>query len=111
MMSEHGYARIRGVLRRRKLWVAATATVVLAGAALTIGKLNPMYRVSAVLRALEAQPHKDYVAPTVAEQVGERLKTLRLAVMARPILEAVADELHMDQALRTSREQALEEMR
>jgi uncharacterized protein involved in exopolysaccharide biosynthesis len=111
MTSEQGYARIRGVLRRRKLWVVAVATVVLAGAALTIGELRPVYKAGAVLRVLESQPHKDYVAPTVAEQVGERLKTLRLAVMARPILEQVTDELRLAEAFHQGREQAIDDLR
>ena len=111
MMSEQGYARVRGVVRRRRLWVAATATVVLAVAALTIGKLHPTYKAQAVLRVLESQPSKEYVPPTVGEQVGERLKTLRLAVMSRSVLEGVADDLHLASLYHGSRDEAVEQIR
>jgi uncharacterized protein involved in exopolysaccharide biosynthesis len=111
MISEHGIERIRGVLRRRRLSVAATAAVVLAIAGFSIAKLERMYKASAVLRVLESQPSKDYVAPSVTEQLGERLKTLRLAVMSRPILLRVVDELGLERALGRPREALAEEMR
>jgi uncharacterized protein involved in exopolysaccharide biosynthesis len=111
MISEHGIHRIRGMLRRRRLSVAAAAAAVLVGSALFIGKTERVYRASAVLRALESQPAKEYVAPTMAEQVGERLKTLRLAVMARPILDAVVADLHLDRAYGKSAPEVVDEMR
>jgi uncharacterized protein involved in exopolysaccharide biosynthesis len=111
MISAQGIDRIRAVLIRRKLSVLVTTAVVLGGAALFISTIEPAYRASAVLRALESQPAKDYVLPTVAEQVGERLKTLRLSLMARPGLIAVVDELHLDQAYGRSREEVVEAIR
>ena len=111
MVSEQGLQRIRGVLRRRRRPVVATALAVLVVAALLIGRARGVYRAAAVVRALESQPSKEYVAPPAVEQVGERVRTLRLAVMARPILAEVADELHLDAALGTSRDEAIDAMR
>ena len=88
-MSEVGIQKVRGVFRRRKIPVIVTAVGVLGVAAALIYQVEPGYKATAVIRVAEVQPAKEYVAPTVAEQVGERLKSLRLAVMARPnVLEA-----------------------
>src|SRR5262249_42971005 len=57
--------------------------------------IEPGYQAQAVIRIAEAQPAREYVAPTVAEQVGERLKSLRLAVMARPIVFEAGKELDL----------------
>jgi succinoglycan biosynthesis transport protein ExoP len=94
-MNEQGIRRLRGVLRRRKVAVIATFVGTLAvGIALTLA-MEPSYKASAILRAAEVQPAKEYVAPTVAEQIGERLKSLRLAVMSRPIVMQAAQELDL----------------
>src|SRR5512147_2187415 len=91
-MSELGMEKVRGVFRRRKIPIIATAVGVLGVAAAFIIQVEPGYKAEAVIRVAEVQPAKEYVAPTVAEQIGERLKSLRLAVMARPIvLEAVKE--------------------
>src|SRR4051812_34350394 len=111
MKSEQGMMRVRGVLRRRAGWVGAVAAAVLLLGGLTVGGLRPAYRAQVVLRALESQPAKEYVAPTVAEQYGERLRTLRLGVMARPLLAAVAKELQLDRALKARPEEVVEAMR
>jgi uncharacterized protein involved in exopolysaccharide biosynthesis len=92
-MNELGLRKLRGVLRRRKVAVVATAIGVLGVGAAIVIQLEPGYRAQAVIRAAEAQPARDYVAPTVAEQMGERLRSLRLAVMARPLVEEAAREL------------------
>jgi uncharacterized protein involved in exopolysaccharide biosynthesis len=92
-MSEIGMAKVRGVLRRRKIAVIATIVGALGVAAALIIEVEPGYRASAVIRAAEVQPAKEYVAPTVAEQIGARLKSLRLAVMARPIVQEAAEAL------------------
>src|SRR6185437_16058929 len=92
-MSELGMEKVRGVFRRRKVAVIATAVGVLGVAAALIYQVEPGYKASAVIRVGEVQPAKEYVAPTVAEQVGERLKSLRLAVMARPIVLEAANAL------------------
>jgi uncharacterized protein involved in exopolysaccharide biosynthesis len=78
---------------------------------LYIGSMERMYRAQAVLRVLESQPSKEYVAPTTAEQVGERLKTLRLGVMARPPLVEVIGELGLERATGRSRDALLDDMR
>ncbi len=93
MSIEQGWARAVGVIRRRRGPILLGAGVTLALATLVVWRLDPAYRASAVVRVLESQPSKDYVPPTVAEQIGERLKTLRLAVMSRPLLTQVAEEL------------------
>ncbi|HEX2573247.1 MAG TPA: hypothetical protein VH877_27100 [Polyangia bacterium] len=94
MITEQGWARIRGVLRRRRLPIAAVTAITLALAVLFIGRLQPRYRASAVVRALESQPAREYVPPPAIEQLGERLRTLRVALIARPLLAQVAGELH-----------------
>jgi uncharacterized protein involved in exopolysaccharide biosynthesis len=92
-MNEQGIRRLRGVLRRRKVAVIATFVGTLGVSLALILAMEPSYKASAILRAAEVQPAKEYVAPTVAEQIGERLKSLRLAVMSRPIVKQAAEEL------------------
>ena len=89
-MAEMGMEKVRGVFRRRRVPIVATAVGALGVAAALIYQVEPGYKAEAIIRVGEVQPAKEYVAPTVAEQVGDRLKSLRLAVMARPIvLEAI----------------------
>jgi uncharacterized protein involved in exopolysaccharide biosynthesis len=92
-MSELGMAKVRGVFRRRKIPIIATVVGVIGVAAALIYQVEPGYKASAVIRVAEVQPAKEYVAPTVAEQIGDRLKSLRLAVMARPIVLEAANAL------------------
>jgi uncharacterized protein involved in exopolysaccharide biosynthesis len=92
-MTELGMAKVRGVFRRRKVPVIATVVGVIGVTAALIYEVEPGYKASAVIRAAEVQPAKEYVAPTVAEQIGERLKSLRLAVMARPVVLEAAQSL------------------
>ncbi len=111
MNSERGYARIRGVVHRHRrpvLLVVGCAAVL---GELVVWLLPPTYRASAVVRAVEAQPAKDYVAPSVLEPLGERIKSLRIAAMARPILTQVAKELDLPTALRRPLEEVVEAMR
>jgi uncharacterized protein involved in exopolysaccharide biosynthesis len=86
---------VRGVFRRRKIPVIVASVSTLLIAAAMLYQIDPGYRASAVIRVAEAQPAKEYVAPTVAEQIGERLKSLRLAVMARPLVAEAVRELGM----------------
>jgi uncharacterized protein involved in exopolysaccharide biosynthesis len=95
MTSEVGIHKVRGVVRRRTLAVVATALGVGGVAAVLLWQIPPTYRAQAVIRVLEAQPAKEYVAPTVAEQIGERLKSLRLGVMARPVVADAAAQLDL----------------
>jgi uncharacterized protein involved in exopolysaccharide biosynthesis len=94
-MSEVGVAKVRGVWRRRRIPIVVTAVGVVGVAAALIVQVEPGYKAQAVIRVAEVQPAKEYVAPTVAEQMGERLKSLRLAVMARPIVVQAAHELDL----------------
>jgi uncharacterized protein involved in exopolysaccharide biosynthesis len=94
-MNELGFAKLRGVMRRRKVPILAAMVGVLGIGAAIVLQIQPGYKASAVIRAGEVQPAKEYVAPTVAEQLGERLKSLRLAVMARPIVMQAAQELDL----------------
>jgi uncharacterized protein involved in exopolysaccharide biosynthesis len=94
-MNELGMAKLRGVWRRRKIPIIAGFVGVLGVAAALIVQIEPGYKASAVIRAAEVQPAKEYVAPTVAEQMGDRLKSLRLAVMARPIVAEAAQQLKL----------------
>ncbi len=109
--SEQGWARVVGVLRRRRLPIAAVAAAVLAVGALVVARLPSAYRASAVVRAVEAQPAKEYVAPTMMEPVGERLKTERLQVMARPILVATAQALDLPAKLHQPLDEVVDDMR
>jgi uncharacterized protein involved in exopolysaccharide biosynthesis len=110
MITEQGYARLRGVLRRRRLPIVAVSLATLAIAVVVIGRLEPRFRAQAVVRALEAQPSKEYVAPSVGEPYGERLKTLRLELLSRPLLARIADEQGLVTAGKT-RDQVIDGMR
>lgn len=111
-MSELGLSKLRGVIRRRRLPVVATMAGVLGIAAITIWQLEPGYKASAVIRVAEAQPAKEYVAPTVAEQIGDRLKSLRLSVMSRPVVAEAAKELDLYKHWpRKSQEEVVDEMK
>src|SRR3954463_4961646 len=92
-MNELGMAKVRGVWRRRKIPIIAATVGVIGVAAALIYQVEPGYKASAVIRAAEVQPAKEYVAPTVAEQIGDRLKSLRLSVMARPVVAEAAQQL------------------
>ena len=92
-MNELGMARCAACCADARFPIIATAVGVLGVAAALIYQVEPGYKASAVIRAAEVQPAKEYVAPTVAEQIGERLKSLRLAVMARPIVLEAANGL------------------
>lgn len=94
-MSEMGMNKVRGVWRRRKIPVIATMVGVIGVSAALIYQVEPGYKASAVIRAAEVQPAKEYVAPTVAEQLGERLKSLRLSVMARPLVVETVQQLDL----------------
>lgn len=92
-MNELGIQKLRGVVRRRKIPIIVAIIGVVGISAAIISQVEPGYKASAVIRAGEVSPAKEYVAPTVAEQMGERLKSLRLSVMARPIVAQAAKEL------------------
>jgi succinoglycan biosynthesis transport protein ExoP len=94
-MNELGMAKLKGVMRRRRIPILVAMVGVLGVSAALISLLEPGYKASAVIRAAEVQPAKEYVAPTVAEQLGERLKSLRLSVMARPIVAEAAKDLDL----------------
>jgi uncharacterized protein involved in exopolysaccharide biosynthesis len=94
-MNELGVAKLRGLWRRRKIPILAALVGVLGIGAAILSQLEPGYKASAIIRAGEVQPAKEYVAPTVAEQLGERLKSLRLAVMAKPLIAETAQRLDL----------------
>src|SRR4051794_14730956 len=94
-MNELGMAKLKGVMRRRRIPILVAMVGVIGVSAALISLLEPGYKASAVIRAAEVQPAKEYVAPTVAEQLGERLKSLRLSVMARPIVAEAAKDLDL----------------
>jgi succinoglycan biosynthesis transport protein ExoP len=111
MISEQGWARVRGVVRRRKRAILLTTGLGLCAAVPLWWSFAPGYRAAAVVRALESQPSHDYVSPTVAEQVGERLKTLRVAAMARPLLAEVAADLGLPAQRRRSVDEVVDDLR
>src|SRR5690349_7241394 len=111
MIAEQGVARVRAVLRRRRrsvLWMAAAVGGI---GLVVIASMPTLYRAQAVLRALESQPAREYVPPTVVEQIGERLRTLRVALMSRPLLERVAADLDLPRADGRPIERVVEELR
>src|SRR5258706_6608325 len=110
-MNEIGIVKLRGVLRRRRIPVVATMVGVVGVAAALISQLPPGYKASAVIRAGEVQPAKEYVPPTVAEQMGERLKSLRLSVMARPVVAEAAKELDLFSHTRLRGDELIDDMR
>lgn len=111
-MNELGIAKLRGVVRRRKVPIIAAMIGVIGVAAAVISQVEPGYKASAVIRAADVQPAKEYVAPTVAELMGERLKSLRLAVMARPIVAEAAKQVGVFKHYpRRSPEEVVEAMR
>jgi uncharacterized protein involved in exopolysaccharide biosynthesis len=110
-MEDAGWQRLRDVVRRRRAPILFAGGLALAaGLAVTVA-LPSTFRAQAVVRALESQPAHDYVAPTVAEQAGERLKTLRLGLMARPLVGAVVDELELTPVLGRDRAAAVDAVR
>jgi uncharacterized protein involved in exopolysaccharide biosynthesis len=94
-MNELGIGRLRAVFRRRRIAIIATMVGVLGVGAAVLTQIEPAYKAGAIIRVGEVQPAKEYVAPTVAEQMGERLKSLRLAVMSRPIVTEAARQLEL----------------
>src|SRR5688500_17260969 len=111
-MNELGIQRLRGVLRRRRIAVVATIVGALGVSAATIWQIEPGYKATAVIRAIDAQPAREYVAPTVQERMGERLKSLRLAVMARPVVTQAARDLDVFRAYpRKSADEVIDIMR
>jgi uncharacterized protein involved in exopolysaccharide biosynthesis len=110
-MNEQGIRRLRGVLRRRKVAVIATFVGTLGVTIALILAMEPSYKASAILRAAEVQPAKEYVAPTVAEQIGERLKSLRLAVMSRPIVTQAVEELDLFRHQRVAKDELVDSIR
>jgi uncharacterized protein involved in exopolysaccharide biosynthesis len=109
-MNELGIVKLRGVWRRRRISIVVTAVGVIGVAAALIVQVEPGYKAQAVIRVAEVQPAKEYVAPTVAEQMGERLKSLRLAVMARPIVVEAAKELNLFRG-RKNQDEVVDDMR
>ena len=111
MLTEQGFARVVSVVRRRTGPVVVAAGLTALVALATVWRLEPGYRASAVVRAIESQPAKEYVAPTVTEPMGERLKTLRLIAMSRPILARVAKQLALPAKLNRPLDQIVDGMR
>src|SRR3954453_13038179 len=111
-MNELGIAKLRGVVRRRKIPILVAIVGVIGIGAAIISQVEPGYRASAVIRAGEVQPAKEYVAPTVQEQMGERLKSLRLAGMAKPLVAQAAKDLDLFKHYpKKSEERVVDEMR
>jgi uncharacterized protein involved in exopolysaccharide biosynthesis len=110
-MNELGLAKLRGVVRRRKVPIVAIAVGVIGVATGIILNIDPGFKAQAVIRIAEAQPAKEYVAPTVAEQMGERLKSLRLSVMARPIVSEAARQLDLFRHTKYSPDEVVDQIR
>ena len=99
-MNEFGIGKLRGVVRRRKVPVAVATIATLGIGLALVSQVESGYKAGAVIRAVEAQPAKEYVPPTVVEPIGTRLRSLRLAVMARAIVEEAARAIGLDKNYR-----------
>lgn len=89
---ETGFDRLLGIVRRRRWPVAAVAVLAAAVGLWWVKRLPPTYRARAVLRLDDPRPGRDYVASTVNEPTGERLRSRRLSFLARPLVERAAEE-------------------
>ncbi len=85
------------VVRRRLRLMAATAAMVIAGAAVVIAALPTEYRVGAVVLAEPNRPHADLITPAVTWTVEDRVKSVRQQLLARSTLERVITELDLYQ--------------
>jgi uncharacterized protein involved in exopolysaccharide biosynthesis len=110
-MNEIGIAKLRGVVRRRRIPILVAVVGVLGVSIAILSQVPPQYKANAVIRATEVQPAKDYVPPIVAEQIGERLKSLRLTVMARPIVAEAAKNLGLFTHSKQSPEAVVDDIR
>lgn len=90
MMEDTGLARLLQIARRRRAPVALAAGVVAVLGAFWVITRPALHRARAVVRIDDPQPARDYVAPTVKEPAGERLRSRRLGFLARPIVESAA---------------------
>lgn len=93
MMHEMGWARVRGVVKRRR-WPVVFTTLLAVGVGLLIVKsLPPVYQARTVVRINDPRPSREYVQPIVSEPDGERLKSARLGFLAQPVVALAADKV------------------
>ncbi len=95
MTREIGLTRLVGVVRRRRWTVAVTAACAAVLGLLYVWRLPKLYQARAAVRIDDPRPSRDYVAPTVTEPGIERLKSVRRALIARPIVLAAGERAGM----------------
>jgi polysaccharide biosynthesis transport protein len=97
MTREIGFTRLWGVVRRRRWTVAITASLAAVLGLLYVWHLPKLYQARAAVRIDDPRPARDYVAPTVTEPGIERLKSVRRALIARPIVLAAGQRAGMSE--------------
>lgn len=83
--------RLSLILSRRWRPMAGVAAIGTIAGVLLVASLPPAYQARAVVRIDDPRPSPAYVAPTIAEPVDQRLRSRRIAFLARPIVEAAAE--------------------
>jgi polysaccharide biosynthesis transport protein len=97
MTREIGITRLVGIVRRRRWTVAITAICAAILGVLYVWSLPKMYQARAAIRIDDPRPARDYVAPTVIEPGIDRLKSIRRALIARPIVLAAGERVGMSE--------------
>jgi succinoglycan biosynthesis transport protein ExoP len=107
MKHEMGWARVRGVVKRRRWPVVFTTLFAMGAGILIVKKLPPSYQARTVVRINDPRPAREYVSPIVSEPDGERLKSARLGFLAQPVVAAAADKVGLLPAEGAPRAKAL----
>lgn len=95
MKHEMGWARVQGVVRRRR-WPVVFTTLFAMGAGLLIVKqMAPIYQARTVVRINDPRPSREYVSPLATEPDGEKLKSARIGFLAQPVVALAADKVGM----------------
>lgn len=110
MTQSPGSAKLALILRRRGRTVAIVAAAAAVIGVAWVARMPSVYQARTVLRIDDPRPARDYVAPTIVEPSGERLKSRRLGFIARPLVAQAAEAagLLSPAAAGTAREAALD---
>jgi uncharacterized protein involved in exopolysaccharide biosynthesis len=93
MKHEMGWARVNGVVQRRRGPVIFTTLLVTGLGLLVVKQMPRSYQARTVVRINDPRPAREYVSPIVAEPAaGDGLKSARLGFLAQPIVVAAAEK-------------------
>jgi len=92
MKHELGWARVNGVVQRRR-WPVIFTTLFVTGLGLLLVKQMPRtYQARTVVRINDPRPAREYVNPIVNEpSSGDGLKSARLGFLAQPVVAQAAE--------------------